>query len=113
MTATPVRLVIGAKLPPVAVQVTPALSLVVAVTESVWLRVTPARFGETDTVILEELAIVNVKFADRVSAGLLESVTWKVRAVLESATVGVPVIAPVLALSDRPVGKVPLVSDQV
>ena len=73
----------------------------------------PARFGETDTAILEELASVNVKFADRVSTAVLESFTWKLRGVLETATVGVPVIAPVLTLSHKPVGKVPLLSDQL
>ena len=75
MTAAPVKLVVDEKLPPVAVHVTPALSFVVAITESAWLTVSPARFGETDTVMLAELAIVKVKFADRVIVGLLESVT--------------------------------------
>ena len=72
MTATPLKLVVDEKPPAVAVQFTPALSFVVALTERVWFNVRPARFGETETLMFEELAIVKVKVADCVSAGLLE-----------------------------------------
>jgi hypothetical protein len=56
--------------------------------------------------------IVSVRFALCVSAGLPESVTFKVSGVLVTAAVGVPVIAPVDP-KDNPAGSVPLVSDQV
>jgi hypothetical protein len=107
-----VRLVLDEKLPPVAVQVTPALSLVVAVTGRPWVTVRPARFGETETAMPEALVIVSVTFIDFVCAELLESATWKVRGVLATTVVGVPTIAPLAAVSDKPAGKVPLVSDQ-
>ena len=57
--------------------------------------------------------MVSVKLTDCVSTGLLASVILNVSGELFTATVGVPAIAPVLALSDRPAGNVPLVSDQV
>jgi len=57
--------------------------------------------------------MVNFKLTDCVSMGLPASVTLNVSGVLVTATVGGPVIAPVLALRDRPPGNVPLVSDQV
>ena len=56
--------------------------------------------------------MVRDKVADLFSTGLLESVTLKVRDVLVTGVVGVPVMAPVEALSDRLVGSVPEVSDQ-
>ena len=56
--------------------------------------------------------IVSVRFALCVSAGLPESVTFKVSGVLVAAAVGMPVIAPVDP-KDKPMGSVPLVSDQV
>jgi len=98
------------KLPPVAVQVTPA-PLVVAVTGRVCATVRAARFGETETVIAPEALIVRVRFTDCLL--LTESVTWKVSGVFETVCVGVPVIAPVEVFSDKPVGKVPLVRDHV
>ena len=58
-------------------------------------------------------AIVSVRFAVCVCAGLPESVTLKVSGVLVTAAVGVPVIAPVEALRLSPAGRVPLVIDQV
>jgi hypothetical protein len=57
--------------------------------------------------------IVRVRFAVLVSAGLLESVTLKVSGVLVTATVGMPVIAPVEAFRDRFAGSVPLATDHV
>ena len=57
--------------------------------------------------------MVRVKLADCVSVRLPESVILKVSGVLLTAAVGVPEIAPVLAVRDSPAGKVPLVSDQV
>ena len=56
--------------------------------------------------------IVSVRFALCVSAGLPESVTFKVSGVLVTAAVGVPVIAPVDP-KDKPAGSVPLASDQL
>jgi hypothetical protein len=94
-------------------QVTPALSFVVAVSvDSVSITVSAARWGEIETVIPEAL-IVSVRFTDCVRTGLLESVTWNVSGVLVAVAVGVPVMAPLDAFSDRPVGSVPLVSDHV
>jgi hypothetical protein len=43
---------------------------------------------------------------------LLASVTCTVK-LLVSSTAGIPVIAPVLALSDSPVGKLPEFNDQL
>ena len=57
--------------------------------------------------------IVSVRLAVCVRAGLLESVTLKVRGVLVTAAEGVPVMAPVEAFRAKPAGRVPLVSDQV
>ena len=51
VTGAPVRLVNDEKLPPVALQLTPALSFVVAVTCGACVLVRPARFGLTLTVI--------------------------------------------------------------
>ena len=44
--------------------------------------------------------------------GLLASLTWTVKLKVP-ATVGIPVIAPLVPLSVRPVGKDPLAIDQV
>lgn len=55
---------------------------------------------------------VSVRLTLPVSAGLLESVTLKVSAMLVTAAVGLPVIAPVDA-KDKPADSVPLVSDHV
>jgi hypothetical protein len=57
--------------------------------------------------------IVNISLTDLLPGGVLESVTWKVRAVLAIACVSVPVIAPVAAFNIRPAGNVPLMSDHV
>ena len=57
VTGTAVKLLPEEKLPPVAVQVTPAPSFVVAVTESVCVTVSPARFGLIDTVIDPEVTV--------------------------------------------------------
>ena len=56
-------------------------------------------------------AIVSVKFADLLA--LLESVTVNVRGVAFTATVGVPVMAPLVAFSVRPAGSVPELSAQL
>ena len=58
-------------------------------------------------------AMVKVRLTVLVCWGLLESFTWNARGVLVTLTVGVPVIAPVEALSERPVGRVPLAKLQV
>jgi hypothetical protein len=57
--------------------------------------------------------IVSVRFAVCVRAGLLESVTLKVRGVLATDVEGVPLIAPVEAFRVKPAGRDPLVSDHV
>jgi hypothetical protein len=56
--------------------------------------------------------IVSVRFTVRLSMGLLVSVTLKVRGVPPIACVGIPEMAPVAALSERPAGSVPLASAQ-
>ena len=111
---TPVELVVGLNEPPVGLilQVTPAVSLVVAASERVCVTVRLARLGEMETVILEEL-MVKVKDEDCVLTGLLESATLKVSGELETDCVGVPVIAPVEIFKDNPAGRVPLLMDQV
>ncbi len=57
-------------------------------------------------------AIVSVRLVLFVEAGVPESFTMNVSGVAFAAAVGVPVMAPVDALSDRPAGSAPLVSDQ-
>ena len=57
--------------------------------------------------------IVSVRLTVLASCGLLESFTWNDKGVLVTLTVGVPVMAPVEAFSESPVGKVPLVKLQV
>jgi hypothetical protein len=70
-------------------------------------------FGSEEVVITRAAEeIVRVKLTDWEAAGVLESVTLNVSGVLATATVGVPVMAPVAAFRVNPVGKVPLVSDQ-
>jgi len=41
------------------------------------------------------------------------SFTWKVSVMFDAAAVGVPLMAPLEAFSERPAGNVPLVIDQV
>jgi hypothetical protein len=73
---------------------------------------TLAGFNVTDaTVGVAE--IVRVRFAVCVRAGLLESVTLKARGVLATVEEGVPVMAPVEAFRVNPVGREPVVNDQV
>ena len=70
-------------------------------------------FGSEEVVITKGAEeIVRVKLTDWESAGVLESVTLNVSGVLATATVGVPVMAPVAAFRVNPAGKVPLGSDQ-
>ena len=57
-------------------------------------------------------AMVRVRFALFVNAGLLESMTLNVSGALATAEVGVPVIVPE-EVRVRPSGSVPFVSDQV
>ena len=57
--------------------------------------------------------IVRVRLTVLVCCGLPESFTWNDKGVLATLTVGVPVMAPVEAFSESPVGMVPLVSDHV
>lgn len=54
--------------------------------------------------------MVSVRFADWVNAGVLLSVTLNVKARFVTATVGVPVIAPVAPFSVKPAGRVPLMT---
>ena len=113
MTGTPVAVVGEEKEPPVEVQVTPVGSLVVAVMFRVWVVVRAARSGETETVNVPRPVMVRVRVADLVRAGTAESVTRKVKGVLVTGVLGVPVIAPVAELRVRPVGNVPPVSFHV
>src|SRR5260370_7526622 len=56
---------------------------------------------------------VRVRFAVAVRAGEVESVTLKVRGVATTAAVGVPLMRPVVAFSDKPFGSVPAVNVHV
>jgi hypothetical protein len=79
VTGTPFRLVVGLTEPPpagVKVQVTPAGSLVVADTLSVWLTVSAAARGEMEIVPFE--LMVRVRLAVPDCGGVLESVTVNV-----------------------------------
>ena len=98
MTFTPLVLVAGLIEPPagVSVQLTPAASLVVAETGSVWLIASAARAGAIDTLMAPAELMVSNSVVDCDCAGLLESVTLKVSGVPEAVAVGVPVIAPAM-----------------
>src|SRR5580693_6481555 len=111
VTGVPLALVGELKVPPagLAVQVTPEKSLVVAVSDRCWVRVTPACVGVTDTEMPEGL-MVSFSVTLLVCALLLESVTMKVSGIALALVLGVPLIAPLAALSVRPVGSVPAVS---
>jgi hypothetical protein len=121
VTATPLRLLAAEKVPqavpvhadPLADQFTPAVSLVVGVTDRVCVVVMPARTGETDAVIPDDGTTVSVRLTALFWAGLLESVRVNVSGVALTVAAGVPVIPPVAALSDRFAGRAPLVRDQV
>ena len=60
-----------------------------------------------------EAVTVSASVTLTLCAGALESVTLKVSEVAEAVALGVPVMAPVAALSDSPAGKVPTVSAQL
>jgi hypothetical protein len=115
VTLAPEALALDEKLPPVADHETAFWDVsfaTVAETESVCVTVRPVRLGEI-VIPTEVEETVNISFTDLLAGGVLESATWNVRAVLVTACVGVPVIAPVAAFSIRPAGNVPLVSDHV
>ncbi len=57
--------------------------------------------------------MVRVRFAVAVCAGELESVTLNVSGVAFTAAVGVPLMRPVEAFSDKPFGRVPAVNCHV
>jgi hypothetical protein len=57
--------------------------------------------------------MVSVRFAVLVCLGVPESCAWNVTALLVTAAVGVPVIAPVEAFRFKPAGSEPLVIDQL
>ena len=57
-------------------------------------------------------AITSVSVLEAFCAGLLESVTLKVRATPVVLVLGVPLSRPLVVLNDRPAGRVP-VTDQV
>ena len=97
---------------PLADQLTPLGSFVVAVTGKASVIARAARFGETETV-MPVATMVRLRLTVLFCAGVPESVTWKVSAVALTAALGVPVIAPVEPFSVRPPGRVPLVSDQL
>jgi hypothetical protein len=88
-------------LPPVALSEVLYAALICPLGKEVVVITSPAA-----EIVSERLTICE-------RAGLLESVTLKVSGVLPTATVGVPVMAPVEAFNDNPVGKVPLVSVQL
>ncbi len=81
-------------------------------TVAVYARFTSAAAKEV--VVTESTGALMVRLNDfvAVSGGLPESVTLNVRFAVP-AVVGVPEIAPVDALSDKPAGKVPALSAQV
>jgi hypothetical protein len=68
-----------------------------------------------DVVVIDSVAaaIVSESETDLLWTGLLESLTLKVSGVALTAAVGVPLMAPVPALSESPAGNVPLVNDQL
>ena len=71
-------------------------------------------FGSEEVVITKAAGeIVRVKLTDCEAEGVLESITLNVSDMLETAPEGVPAMAPVAAFRVSPVGRVPLVSDQV
>jgi hypothetical protein len=70
-------------------------------------------FGNDVVVMASGAAIVSESDTDLLWTGLLESLTLKVSEVALTAAVGVPLMAPVAAFRDSPVGNVPLVSDQL
>jgi hypothetical protein len=70
--------------------------------------------GDKETLTFETAKTVSVRFAVCVSGvGVVESVALKVRGALVTACDGLPLIAPVEAFKDKPVGSVPTVIDQV
>ena len=85
---------------------TPAVSVVVGVSERVWLTVMPVCSGETDTVMGAEFT-VRARATDMLCGEDSESVTWKVSDVAVAVTVGEPLITPVAGASVSPVGSVP------
>jgi len=70
--------------------------------------------GRGEFVIIPSPAkTVSVRFAVLLCGGVKESATLNVSGVAFTAAVGVPVIAPVAALSVKPAGSVPAATDQV
>jgi hypothetical protein len=115
VTLAPDALLFDENVPPVADHETAFLDVsfaTVAETESVCVTARPARLGETVIPTAPE-EIVNISFADLLLGGVLESATWNVMAVLVTACVGVPLIAPDEALNVRPGGRVPLPRDHI
>ena len=121
MTGPPVWLLAEEKLPhvsplqlePLEDHLTPALSFVVGVTDNLCVLARPARFGDSETEMLEEDVMVSVRLTDLLCAGRLESVTVNVSAVALAASVGMPVITPVAASNDRPTGRVAFARDHL
>jgi hypothetical protein len=64
-------------------------------------------------MVNEVWAIVWLRFTDLLCAGLLESVTVKVRETAFAVAVGVPLIMPLVLFRDRPTGSDPLVKAHV
>ena len=58
-------------------------------------------------------AMVMLRFAVAVTTGVAESFTCTVKDDVVAVVKGVPAIAPVVELSVRPAGKVPVVTDHV
>lgn len=111
VTGLPLEVLAELNEPPAGLelQVTPVVSLVVAVSSSCCPTVRPAWRGETVIEILPAL-MVSGRVTDALSGLPLESVTRKVSERWLAVADGVPEMAPVEAASDRPDGSDPPVS---
>jgi hypothetical protein len=108
----PFWLVAGLTEPPVGatLQVTPALSFVLAVSVSACVIARPARPGAAEIVMSAGLTF-NLRLTLRVCAVLPESLTVAVSGVPAAVAAGVPEITPPAALSARPAGSAPAVAN--
>ena len=97
---------------PLAVQVTPAASSVVAVRATLSVVVRAARLGETATLRVAAETVI-VRLIDLLWAGVPESVTVKVTWLEPAGSPGVPLTVPDAAFRVSPGGRAPLVMVQV
>lgn len=100
------------QLDPVALQITSPPSLDVAVRDKLCVTVSAARRGTIEIPGCAGLIVMARDPLCAVSAGLPESVTSKLKPVVRSAVVGIPVIVPAVD-SESPLGSVPLPSDHL